>query len=322
MRFTNQISVVALSFIIGGCAPLQQAPLLYSSKTTVGIDLSASTTEAPGASINIGVKVVDAAYVPVAVSKDTQVSRNGETKSFDIVKIDASYGDAATGSNEDTLTEENKTKIKGYLDAKRAEDSSKQELEQATSSLANVIKSRDALKQSLRARQKDKEIALSAQSVDPVAINAIRVDIDSLSTELQDSEEQVRLLTIERDGKGRNWNEKKAEAERLFLAAAQAASLLRTNKRDAMSVYGRFDSNGAGSTGSSPSANLAVGKIFSTGVASQNLTEAVKNDALYSGVARCIDGVKGVIDKLSDQAKKNELIEKIGEICGLSGGLK
>ena len=78
---------VTASVLLVACAPLQQAPLLYSSKTTVGLDVSTSTTESPGASISIGVKIVDAAYVPVAVSKERETNGGNSDRSFDIVTV-------------------------------------------------------------------------------------------------------------------------------------------------------------------------------------------------------------------------------------------
>lgn len=75
---------------------------------------------------------------------------------------------------------------------------------------------------------------------------------------------------------------KTREAARLLQDAATAAALLKTDKTDALSVYGRFDSHATTSVVSDktlPSTGLPVGKVFSTGLASQNLTEAAKIDA-------------------------------------------
>lgn len=316
MKLANSLRISTLgTFILAGCAPLQQAPLLYSSKTIVGVDVSATTTETPGASISIGVKVVDAAYVPVAVSKDSQTNSNGDTKAFPIERIEAIYGEGATGSKLDSLTDENKKKISNYLDAKRTEDLAKDVLDKLVRVIDEATANRDKVKESIATKQKDKDNAEKGAILDATAIAALDTEIIGLKVELVQKDGDIKSESTKRDEAEKNWKTRKDEAEKLFLAAAQAASLLRTDKRDAMSVYGRFDSEGKGATGSSPSANLAVGKIFSTGVASQNLTEAVKNDALYAVSARCVEGIKSLADALEVQAEKDRLIGKIEILC-------
>lgn len=64
--------ILTTTLLIGGCSPLQQAPLVYTSKQVLGIDISAPTTESTGFSMNLGFKNIDAAYVPLAVSKETE----------------------------------------------------------------------------------------------------------------------------------------------------------------------------------------------------------------------------------------------------------
>nr|VFK66920.1 MAG: hypothetical protein BECKUNK1418G_GA0071005_11166 [Candidatus Kentron sp. UNK] len=270
-KIYSRLIVVTIALLSFGCAPLQQAPLLYSSKTSVGIDVSATTTETPGAAISLGVKVVDAAYVPVAVSKDPSAECDtgdeGCIKSlnrFDILKIEAIYGEGTTGSKLDSLTSDNREKITNYLEAKKEEDSARNEFKE--------------IEETIKGFEEKRKTILSQQQ----STNNVDTQIESKN---KIKEEKKRI-----------WDIKKAEAEKLFTDAAQAASLLRTDKRDAMSVYGRFDSKGGGNTASSsPSANLAVGKIFSTGVASQNLTEAVMNSARYTALASCIEQIKSLV---------------------------
>jgi hypothetical protein len=78
-RATAVAPVGALALLMGAsaCAPLAQAPLVYSSKNSFGVDISATSTETPGVSLAIGVKMVDAAYVPVAVAVPCN-SANGQ----------------------------------------------------------------------------------------------------------------------------------------------------------------------------------------------------------------------------------------------------
>lgn len=56
-------------FLIIGCAPLSQAPLVYSSKQVLGVDISIPSPESPTAELHVGFKNKDVAIVPVAVAK-------------------------------------------------------------------------------------------------------------------------------------------------------------------------------------------------------------------------------------------------------------
>jgi len=53
MRKINFVTLISGGLLLG-CSPLQQAPLVYSSKVSVGVDVSATSTETPGAGVTIG----------------------------------------------------------------------------------------------------------------------------------------------------------------------------------------------------------------------------------------------------------------------------
>jgi hypothetical protein len=83
------------------------------------------------------------------------------------------------------------------------------------------------------------------------------------------------------------------EAERAAARAEKVSSRSSNNRHDALSVYGTFDSNGAATgPGATPSggANLRLGRIFSTGVASQNLTEGQRDALRADALTRCMAG--------------------------------
>lgn len=67
MKTHSPLSLLPL-LLLAGCASIDQAALIYSSRITGGLDLSASGTESQGVALNIGFKTVDFAYVPVAVA--------------------------------------------------------------------------------------------------------------------------------------------------------------------------------------------------------------------------------------------------------------
>jgi len=333
---TSMILLVFLTFI-GGCAPLQQAPLVYSSKTAVGLDVSTNTTENPGFSFNIGVKLVDAAYVPVAVSKS--IDQNATNKITPaILKLEAQYGQGNNEKNKDDLTEENKSKITSYLNAKaelsQAEidvakaESSKQDLTRILGKIDAVLGAVQAAKivpdsqAENRERQVEyinstmvKDLANSDVIIPSIVKDAsgksdfseiekrLISEKNTISPKLEAVKVEVLRLTATRESKT-------TAAQRLLSEAAKAASLLTTSKTDAFSVYGRFDSNGNANGDAQPTAQLLVGKVFSTGLASQNLTEAVKIEAQ----SKCVDRI--VTAALSMQsAEKNALLQKIDKIC-------
>ena len=73
-------SMLMTAFFIIGCAPLSQAPLVYSSKQILGVDISIPSPESPTAELHVGFKNKDVAIVPVAVAKlpKDQSSGNNE----------------------------------------------------------------------------------------------------------------------------------------------------------------------------------------------------------------------------------------------------
>ena len=54
---------------LAACYPMEQAPLVYASKATVGVGVQAGTTDNPGLELILGYKASDVALVPVAAAK-------------------------------------------------------------------------------------------------------------------------------------------------------------------------------------------------------------------------------------------------------------
>lgn len=78
-------------------------------------------------------------------------------------------------------------------------------------------------------------------------------------------------------------------------------------KRDAMSVYGQFD-GASSASGGNRSAALSVGKIFSTGVAAQNVSNGVNMAAM----TECITAVKAT---MATDAKQEDKDKRIDQLC-------
>jgi len=86
---------------------LKQAPLMYSSKTTLGIDLSTAVAET-GATLNFGFKNHDMIYIPAIVSKKdsnetTEVQSSRGTNTTDTLSIYATFNSNFSSSQEKNL---------------------------------------------------------------------------------------------------------------------------------------------------------------------------------------------------------------------------
>jgi len=340
--------------VLGGCSPLQQAPLVYSSKVIVGVDVSANASESPGAAINIGVKSVDAAYVPIAVSKQLDSGdKRSEAATLEIIRIFAEYGSGGSDTTSKDLTEANKAKIVAYLDAWKTltEAQSKaraaRELYERSQTKITQLKLLDAdistakqaavtataaaaaaaaasapapadnsVQDTLSAL--NKRLSMLAPAVPALALSGTSINFDQVSNKIQslihDLESNLSQQKKNAETTQQNVVTTTQLADDRFVAAAQAASLVNTKKTDALSVYGRFDSNGAAAANAAASGatgSVLVGKVFSTGLASQNLTEAVKIEAR----SKCITSALQLASSLSDDAAKKAFVSKIDQMC-------
>ena len=66
IALAGSLSLVSLA----GCKALHQAPLVYSSGVIIGVSVTASPAESYTPSLTVGLKQLDAAYVPVMVALD------------------------------------------------------------------------------------------------------------------------------------------------------------------------------------------------------------------------------------------------------------
>lgn len=312
---------IALLFSMVACAPLQQAPLVYSSKVVVGVDLSAAMTETPGFSIGLGYKQVDAAYVPVAVAKPCPSSDAGcSGAAYQLMPLQGS--NTIDSGNEDN--EANQAAAKKLLDdvqkasAALAERRSAEQLAQQSAQTAKETLSRlnDELAPLLA---KSKEAVLPA---DQAARLGTLVDSEIPKADAKAKQANVDLLAAQ-DATARV----KAQVE-LFNVdqLARAAKIVRGSdkKGDANSVFGSFDgATRAGVTAgtgaqSNGDASLIIGKVFSTGIASQFLTQGMRdyyaNMATERVAAKVVDCLTAVL--ADEELKKNTAERKaVMEMC-------
>jgi hypothetical protein len=337
MRYRILFCLLGFS-LLGGCAPLQQAPLVYASKIAVGIDISGTSTEAPGVSLTVGYKQVDAAYVPVAVAKSCD--DKATTCTDKIYELRTVSGDSTTEgtSRAGPSDDEAKKAIKEY--------------ETAVQQLSTAKLNRDAaLERSTQLQRRKADLAarndqfekqsrqLSVLETDRKNMDAKKVSSTITDEDLkllQDLERQIeqlkatgpKPLTLEESKElsaidstmmaGANEAIQRttaalipleSEVERLRPQARAAEQKLDSLRRkDAFSVYGRFE----GSTLAEPSkASVGLGKVFSTGVASQNLSQGLGDYYRSLGVAACYEAVA----KLSEKITESTVIQRMLADC-------
>jgi hypothetical protein len=289
IKMTSAISVLAL---LTACSALEQAPLVYTSKQVVGIDVSAPTTESSGITASVGFKNVDAAYVPVAVSK-----KNNEegTKSFEIKDVYATYGrgdQVSENQNTDQMQAEKVNKLHLALQEQSSSEASLktqmvkiEEIQKKINNL-NHYKSLSEEQRPQFMSQIDKETFVQINE----AINnekKLNEDLEKENTNLT----KAKALFEEAQKKTND-------------AKAQLAKSLFVNQRDAMSVFGSFESNSSGSLNST---QIGFGKMFSTGVAAQNLSKGIEKAALQANCYKLFSDISS-----TDQGKA-----KIKECIGI-----
>lgn len=303
-----------------GCAPLQQAPLVYSSKVAVGVDLSAAMTETPGFSIGLGYKQVDVAYVPVAVAKSCSNTDNvcsGAT--YQLMALQGS--NTIDSGNEDS--EANQAAAKKLIDdvqkasAALSERISAEQLAQQVAQASNDVVTR--LKAELSPLQdKSKELVFPAEQT--ARINAL-VDIEIPRAEIK-AKQATSDLVVAKDATERA----RAQVQSFNVdQLARATKIVRGSdkKGDAYSVFGSFDgatragvTTGTGTTTtSSGDASLIIGKVFSTGIASQFLTQGMRDyyanmasERVAAKVVECLRMVLADAElKKSDAARKEAM---------------
>lgn len=297
----KNLTLVVTAFLVCGCSALKQAPLVYTSKQMVGIDISAPTTESAGITASVGFKNVDAAYVPVAVSNSSD-NIIADSKLIEIKDVYATYGrgdQRESGSNgTDKQQAENVKNLDETLKKKNTEESN---LENANALLSLVNEAESALTTLDTLFKEYDETDAVQQDTKKTSISTInKVYARHSDTEFSDitvtniPSIKKRLKEKYRADAEKAVKEAKEEVERASLAFNQAkeqlAKSLFESQRDAMSVFGSFDSSSSGSTNN---VSVGFGKVFSTGVAAQNISKSL---AVATIRASCIKVLQDVTD--------------------------
>ncbi|MDO9473310.1 MAG: hypothetical protein Q7J28_09650 [Caulobacter sp.] len=345
------LCICSAALLATACAPLMQAPLVYTSKDQVGINLATTSTEAPGIEISLGYKGVDAAYVPVAVARECpkgqeqlcmepnwkiELIKGGNTQEF------------GTPATDDDIAR-----------AKERVLSTKTAVDEANRKLTAATGARDATKD-LADRLPDLktqyQAALTASSAAPEDAT-LKEQASALANQVKAAEAAVARLQAEQAAVGTAQG-LKADVERdVRLAEASVASLeasRRSNstdfKSDAYSVFGSFDATSSvtadgpeiaatepaapppGDGGSTPQTpakksasktpdagvGLTLGRVFATGIAAQNISGGLGRSASISATSKCLEIGSSIVDLITDPAKKPAVAEKLLAACAAS----
>ncbi len=271
------------------CAPLQQAPLVYSSKITVGVDVAGTSTETPGFSFAVGYKQVDAAYVPVAVAKPCDTGQANIDCSSPIYALQTLEGTTTTEGSHQTGPSEAQAKddIRRYDEARKAATVARLTADDTKLALGVATKRVGAL----RARQ-------------PAAAASAPLFTEAEQLEMANADTTLKTLQTAQTAAAQAATDAQAAADKLQPKAVEAQQILDTlNRKDAYSVYGRFEGE---IVGKSSEASVGLGKVFSTGVASQSLAAGLQKYYEGLGSAACFDSVAKLA--IADETKKLDLL--------------
>lgn len=320
------LSLAALS----ACAPLQQAPLVYSSKTVVGLDVSATTTETPGASFAFGYKSVDAAYVPVAVARTCEGSKTD--CSTDIYRLQLIGGAARDGNT--TVSDSARSLQARYLQqfgqAQEAAETAK--LAQDTAANAHKKASQDLFEE---VRRLDVIEAKSAEARSAEEKKVLEEKPQRLARLKEVESEKLKAFEAAKEtAESRVATAKEFDPKRISEASAGANPVrtgVNTDKADAYSVFGSFDANTKTDITSSGlkdgkgaeakvEPSIVLGKVFSTGVASQNLTLGMQKyyaEMAFTQAAKMVSECVATAHKVAEMMKdKNpEIVTAAFEAC-------
>ena len=341
----SRIYICSAMLVLSGCAHLEQAPLVYTSKTSFGLEVSTTSTESPGISMIVGFKQVDAAYVPVAVARkcgsgekeisELEADLCRERSFHEIKMISGSSNEGGLSSIEqasesEALTNELNQKISSRESAMKDVESQREVLNAKEEALFDLKKRKaeydinlinirklgediasvseaDQDKASRNIKQEAEKLKLEVENKN--FISSIGGSIDKYSGEEKKREEQIQSAKIalqEADKRHKNTqNEINAVVKKM-----------RMSRMDSYSVFGSFDSKGK-ATGDS--ASFQLGKIFATGVASQNISSGLSD--MYKNrddsTQECFKTISGALNGADAESAKivREALKEMLVIC-------
>jgi hypothetical protein len=294
LGLNRSITIAFIAVTLNGCYPLEQAPLVYSSKSTIGVGVSAGTSDNPGLEVAIGYRETNVALVPVAVAKYCDHASDSQCENLRYAL------EIVRGSKVDTV--ENKD-IQAQIEnfERQQADLIQQEVDVARRLTGlNSLIDKYQLRQG-KISQRDNLPAIDATGVDQYAEQRAQLQSDIASIQLPNDFDinEARKTKSQLDNSQIN---RKQELDTLATQLAQYRARLLPSingqRGDAFSVFGTFKGS---ASGEADGASLSAGKIFATGIAAQNLSE-------QAGISDCLSNIAYLASliKVTDERKQSE----------------
>ena len=287
----KSMPLLVFVFFATGCAPLSQAPLVYSSRNSIGVNISISNPETPGAELHIGYNGKDMAIVPVAVAKLPK-HLGGDEGNTNIEFVKATYSGSVNPSAVDAAIKE--------LDQAKFDLSGKTIAfqEAQAQSTANSTKNTEYVKLSQLEMTLDREIKAALK--DTGENQEAQASLDSTRNKIKQLEQEENFSTPELRAETKTQLDSRLDSTRIAKETAENRVKVARNKleeiegkSDAYSVFGSFDS-GTNVSGTDTKAGVTLGKMFSTGVAAQNVSQGIQQSGNYLARKACLDSLRAV----------------------------
>jgi len=290
---------------LAACYPMEQAPLVYASKSTIGVSIAAGTPDNPGLDLIIGYKDTNAALVPVAVAKRCLASSSDcEDGNYKMQLVSGGKLDIVDSSS----IQETLQKVEDSLRVKL------QQLEVASENMRNA----EALETSLQDKQREVDELLALRAAEGASLNfdaARKQDLESKrGTDIANIAAEVTKAKNAAVAARQHQQSIQADVADLNRRSASLQALLRDRqsgeRKDAYSVYGTFEGT---ASGSAKDGGLNAGRVFATGIAAQNISE-------FAGIEQCLRRIGDLVEQLpsgSDDEKKKraDFITQSLELC-------
>lgn len=309
---TRYLAVAAMGLMVSACGGLKQSALIYSSQNNIGLVARGGTAQAGNADLTLGYSGHDFAIVPVAVAEtctDPAKQEACDRQKYRLVRIEGNNSvDAAAqamAALASQISEQSRMKMleQPALNQALARLNADIQTFNTISGLTSEINAKNrALTALTPAPTPESDVAQPAESIALETENARKVA--SLRQEIEDLEaRKASAMAIDpvatsgaRDALIAQIASIDAFVERnerkLQEIIDGRADRSTDTKHDALSVYGEF---GGGNTVDGGKASLQVGKLFSTGVAAQNLTQQMREVLALQGREKCIQAATQAI---------------------------
>ena len=321
MKNYMAIACIAAFPALGGCLPLEQAPLVYSSKVNMGVNLNAGTADSPGPNVIIGYDQHDAAIVPVAVAKPCYKSTSDKCKeaSNDVQIINGLNAISAEDLINQQLVERARRTIvasqKIVTDNAGTIATENEKLKRLVDLPTKRTRLSTLNQKSTAFNSDPTNPALSADELaEQTKLTAEVAELSAIETSQGDINRNVGALSAQSAAAAKTLAEAEGELRGLQAKIATSNS---NKKSDALSVYGSFNGK---ADGKKEGASLTLGKVFSTGVAAQFLTEGIAAAASADVLGRCLSLAHESVALMptatdADKAAKNDRLTILVDYC-------